>query len=128
LPEHWVPPAVHTPPVQHGWPAAPQVPQEPAPQVPPKVGQVEPAAEQALPTQQPPPLQTPPEQQPLPGSPHAEHVPVPVLAPVHTVPVSLHARFAQHISPLLPQARHTPALQTEAAAEQVLPVQQVSPS
>jgi hypothetical protein len=43
------------------------------------------------------------------------------------VPAALHVRLAQQISPLAPQARQTPLLHTDNAAEQVLPVQHASP-
>lgn len=68
---HAVADAVHRFPVQHGCPAAPQVPHDPVPQVPPTLGQVEPAPVQTLLTQHPPPPQLFAAQHATPAVPHA---------------------------------------------------------
>jgi hypothetical protein len=94
-------------------------------QVPPRLGQVEPLAVQALPTQQPPLLQLSPAQQTSPGVPQGEHVPVPL--PRQMVPAELQAWLAQQGCPLPPQARQVPLLQIEVEDEQVLPEQHASP-
>ncbi|HNK43281.1 MAG TPA: hypothetical protein PKL17_00760 [Pseudomonadota bacterium] len=91
--------------VQQGWPAPPQVPQLPFVQVPVRFGQVEPADEQTLLTQQPtlPATTLPqplPTQQGWPGLPHGLQMPWPL--PVQTSFPS-QARPAQQAWPAPPQ-------------------------
>ena len=95
-------------PVQQAWPLAPQLPHEPAVQVPPKLGQVDPAAVQRLSTQQPPDAQALPLQHASPAPPHGVQFP---LLP-HTRLAAPQARFAQQLSPLLPHGRQRPPLHT----------------
>jgi hypothetical protein len=110
--------------VQQGWLAPPQLPQEPAAQVPPTDGQVEPEAVHTLFTQQPPLPQVLLAQQAWPAPPHAVQTPWP--APVQTSLAS-QARPAQQTWPGPPHAWHTPPTH-EPPALQVLPGQHAVPS
>jgi len=121
---HTSPPAVQTLPVQQAWLAAPQSPHEPAVHVPPRVGQVEPAAVHRLSTQQPPVPQAPPEQQDWPAPPQGVHVPL----LLHTRLAVPQVRFAQQVSPLPPQVRQRPLLQIAPVPVQVSPAQHASPN
>jgi hypothetical protein len=82
--------AVHRLPAQQGWPGPPQVPHDPALQLPGTMPQLVPAPAHMQPTQQPPPLQTLPAQQGPPGVPHAMVVPasVTMVAPSCAPPLS----------------------------------------
>jgi hypothetical protein len=95
---HTIPPAVHTSRAQQGWLAPPQVPHEPALQIPPKLGQVEPAPVQTLFTQQPPLPQLPPAQQASPAAPQGRQMPL-----LHTDAAAVHVFPVQQASPSAPQ-------------------------
>jgi hypothetical protein len=85
-----VPAAVHRLPVQHGCPAPPHIPQEPAMHTPGTREQLEPGPTQAQPTQQPPPIQMLPGQQAAPGAPQGPAAPSGVI-PASPVPGGLSA-------------------------------------
>jgi hypothetical protein len=92
--------AVHAWPLQHGWLAPPHVPQLPFVHVPPRLGHVDDADVQRLPTQQPPDAHSLSAQQGWPAAPHCVQTP-----PLQTSP-ALHIAPAQHGWPEPPHAVH----------------------
>jgi hypothetical protein len=142
-PEHHGPWSV--PPVQHGWPAPPQVAQPPFAHVPPLPPQAEPEATHTpADPQQPPAAQVLPPQQGSPAAPQCSHM----LLAAHrddesrqsylpgqqvfpTAPQLAHWPFAHAPSmppQLVPLDTHTRPVPQHAAPEQVPPGQQGSPA
>ena len=125
VPPHRVPGAEHQgplspPPVQQGWPAAPQVAHAPLAQVPPFPPHAVPAATHAPCDPQHPPLaQVLPPQQGSPAAPQCAHM----LLAAQNAEASRQEYFPrQHACPIAPQVAHAPFEQAPRFPPQVVPL------